>query len=145
MKTGRRAIRQKKKWDKDKDRDELQRLERLYGTNCSCKEKGILKDLKTQFGITNPSMDLLQLIGGILAEATGINFGREERRRKKLAIGWMNTHYETFAPHIPNLVLDPGAGEVGPRSQDWEQYRRENPEDKCIRFLGGTLKPDSTG
>jgi hypothetical protein len=125
--------------DHHKDRKEIKQLTRLYGDKCSWRDKGILKDLEQHFGITKPTLILLRDLAIGMGKLIGIEPGRQVRRCKNLAIGWMNEHYDLIAPHIVNVLINPGTGLVGLRKEDWESFAERHPDDKGVLVIAGEL------
>jgi hypothetical protein len=119
------------------DRKQRELIEARYAEFAELKQSGILADLATFYGIKEPDQTLLVTIAQTLAHLLPeIEFGREEKRRKNLTIGWLNYHYDRIRNYIPNLVITTKTGEVvGPQAAQFTYWTSQNPDHPIVQYL----------
>jgi hypothetical protein len=87
------------------DARELQTLREHYAPFLSWTDRGILHDLKRKHGRSDPSLKLLHEVAMIVAQTYKLTVGRQEKRRKEFAIGWLNEHYEYVEPMLDDILM----------------------------------------
>jgi hypothetical protein len=108
-----------------------------YGKSAELRWTGILADLETFHGIETPDRILLVTIAQTLAHLLpDSEFGREEKRRKNLTIGWLNYHYDQIRDYIPNLVITTKTGEaLGPQAAEFTRWTSQHPDHPIVQYL----------
>jgi hypothetical protein len=130
-----RQLRNERNRTEDQKQQELAKAR--YGASAELKQSGILADLATFYGIKEPDRILLVTIAQTFAHLLPeIEFGREEKRRKNLTIGWLNDHYDRIQNYIPNLVITTKTGEVlGPQAAQFIDWTSQNPDHPIVQYL----------
>jgi hypothetical protein len=119
-----------------KDQEEIMQKRLEYQDFTDLRDRGIVHDLEVHFSIANPTLPLLLTIAKTMSSLTGIQIGRQEKRRRDLLIGWFNKNYNTIKTYIPQMVIKDESGEMkGPSLEKWDEFREANPNAEILDFL----------
>jgi hypothetical protein len=121
--------------NRKKDQEDIRALRRDYEHFINWRDRGILHDLEKFHNLRDPTKKLLLGIALGVAWERQLPFGRHERRRKDLLIGWINANYDHFKDIIDTLVLGDTVGPLSGPVDELAGYLRSHPEDEGVRRL----------
>jgi hypothetical protein len=119
-----------------KDQEEITQKRLEYRDFTELRDCGIVHDLEVRYRIANPTLTLLLTIAKAMSSLTGIEIGRQEKRRRDLLIGWFNKHYDAIKTHVPHMVIKDEDGQMkGPAVEQWGEFCTANPNAQILEFL----------
>jgi hypothetical protein len=96
----------------------------------------IIQEFLQRWNIKNPSLEQLLAVALMVSEEHHIELDRQDKRRRRFLIGWLNFHREEVLQVLPNIVMNhPTEGYTGEMVNDWLDFQKSNPDHRLFRDL----------